>query len=190
MPAVAGTNSISLWDTTSDMRLVLLALATVTSLAAALPTREDALKLAFSGATFTRKEYFLTEAQGTKVKQLSQRDLPGLWWVAYEAEKDGKPVGVAFFDTHRVRTLNETTMVAISGEGKILRVEVIQFHEPQEYMAKDAWKQQFVGHKLDEDLSLKHGIRPLGGATLTANALTDASRRCLALWQVLYGEKK
>ncbi len=43
------------------MRTTLLALATVTSLAAALPTREDALKLAFPGATFTRKEHFLTE---------------------------------------------------------------------------------------------------------------------------------
>lgn len=172
------------------MRIAVLLLAGITCLAAALPTREDALKLAFPGATFTRKEYFLTEAQGAKVKQLSQRDLPGLWWIAYEAVKDGKGAGVAFFDTHRVRTLNETAMVAITPEGRVIRVEVIQFHEPLEYMAKDAWKQQFAGHKLDDELSLKRGIRPLGGATLTANALTDASRRCLALWQVLYGEKK
>jgi hypothetical protein len=172
------------------MNLTILIFAAVTSLAAALPTREEALKLAFPGAGFTRKEYFLTEAQGAKVKQLSQRDLPGLWWIAYEAEKDGKTMGVAFFDAHRVRTLNETAMVAISNDGRVLRVEILQFHEPQEYMAKDAWKQQFVGHKLDEGLSLKQGIRPLGGATLTANALTDSARRCLALWQVLYGDKK
>ncbi len=172
------------------MRIPLFVLVAATSLAAALPTREDALKLAFPGAAFTRKEYFLTEAQGAKVKQLSQRELPGLWWIAYEAMKDGKPLGVAFFDTHRVRTLNETAMVAIAPDGRVVRVEVIQFHEPQEYLAKDAWKQQFAGHKLDENLSLKQGIRPLGGATLTANALTDASRRCLALWRILYGEKK
>ncbi len=174
------------------MRLALpsfLALAAL-NLAAALPTREEALKLAYSGAAFTRHEHYLTEDQARQVKQLSQRDLPGLWWVAYEATKDGKPVGVAFFDTHRVRTLNETAMVAITPDGRVIRVEVIQFHEPQEYMAKDAWKQQFAGRKLDDELSLKRGIRPLGGATLTANALTDASRRCLALWQVLYGEKK
>ena len=171
------------------MRLALLLISIVTSLAAALPGRDEALRLAFPGAAFTRKEFFLTEAQGAKVKQLAQRDLPGLWWIAYEAMKDGKPMGVAIFDTHRVRTLNETAMVAIANDGKILRVEIIQFHEPQEYLAKDAWKQQLVGHKLDDELSLKRGIHPLGGATLTANALTDASRRCLALWQVLYGGK-
>lgn len=172
------------------MRLLVFLFTLATTLAAALPGREEALKLAFPGASFTRKEFFLTEAQGARVKQLSQRDLPGLWWIAYEAVKDGKPVGVAFFDTHRVRTLNETAMVAIANDGRILRVEVIQFHEPQEYMAKEAWKQQLAGHRLDDELSLKRGIRPLGGATLTANALTDASRRCLGLWQVLYGGQK
>ena len=172
------------------MRLAVFLFAAITSLAAALPTREGALNLAYPGATFTRKEHFLTEAQAQKVKQLSKEDLPGLWWVAYEAVKDGKATGVAFFDTHRVRTLNETAMVAVSPDGRVIRVEVIQFHEPQDYMAGEAWRKQLAGHKLDDELSLKQGIRPLGGATLTANALTDASRRCLALWQILYGEKK
>ncbi len=172
------------------MKLAILSVSAITTLAGALPTREEALKLAFPGAAFTRKEHFLTEAQGAKVKLLSKEDLPGLWWVAYEAEKSGKAVGIAFFDTHRVRTLNETAMVAITSEGRVIRVEVIQFHEPLDYMASDAWRKQLSGHVLDDDLSLKQGIRPLGGATLTANALTDASRRCLALWQVLYGEKK
>lgn len=172
------------------MRRTLLLFAATLSLAAALPTRDEALKLAFPGAAFTRKEHFLSEAQALQAKQLSKEDLPGLWWIAYEAVKDGKPQGVAFFDTHRVRTLNETAMVAIANDGKVLRVEVIQFHEPQDYMASEAWRKQFAGHKLDDDLSLKRGVRPLGGATLTANALTDASRRCLGLWQVLYGGKK
>lgn len=172
------------------MMRLLPALLLSATLAAALPSRDEALRLAFPGATFTRKEYFLSEAQAKSVQQLSQRDLPGLWWIAYEAVRDGKPAGVAFFDTHRVRTLNETAMVAVANDGRILRVEVIQFHEPQEYMAKEEWKRQLEGHGLDEELSLKRGIRPLGGATLTAHALTDASRRCLALWQVLYGGRK
>lgn len=159
----------------------------VTALAAGLPTQDQALALAFPGAALQRREHFLTEAQAQKVKALSGLDLSGLWTVAYEARKDGKLMGVALFDTHRVRTLNETAMVAVSAEGRVLRVEVVAFREPQEYMAKEAWKQQLVGRKLDGELKLGRGIRPLSGATLTANALTDASRRGLALWQVLYG---
>jgi hypothetical protein len=161
-----------------------------TALAAALPTQDQALALAFPGASLQRREHFLTEVQAQRVKGLAGVDLSGLWIVAYEARKEGKLMGVAFFDTHRVRTLNETAMVAISAEGRVLRVEVVAFREPMEYMAKEGWKKQLEGRSLDAELKLGRGLRPLSGATLTANALTDASRRGLALWQVLYGPQK
>lgn len=165
----------------------LAAMATV-SLLAGLPSQQEALALAFPGGQVVRKEHFLTEAQAQRVRALSGVDLPGLFIVAYEASRNGKPQGVGFFDTHRVRTLNETALVAINADGKVQRVEVVVFREPQEYLAKPTWMQQLPGRKLDGDLQLNRAIRPLSGATLTAHALTDASRRCLALWQVLYAE--
>jgi len=154
---------------------------------AALPSQQEALALAFPHATFSRKEHFLTGAQAKTVHDLAGVELPGLWWVAYEARMDGHLVGVAFFDTHRVRTLNETALVAVNTDGSLRRVEVIAFREPPEYMAKEGWIRQFDGKRLSPELSLKQGIHPLSGATLTANALTDAARRGLALWRVLYG---
>ena len=160
------------------------------ALIAGLPTQQEALSLAFPGAQITRKEHFLTEAQAKQIQEQAGTALSGLWQVAYEAHKEGKLVGVAFFDTHRVRTLNETAMIAVSAEGKILRVEVVAFKEPEEYRAKEAWVHQLEGKGLDPELSLKRGIRPLAGATLTANALTDASRRGLALFLFLYGAKR
>jgi hypothetical protein len=156
--------------------------------AGSLPTQKEALTLAFPGATLTRKEHFLTPEQADKVKALSGVTLRGLWVVAYEAKKEGKPAGVGFFDTHIVRTQPETALVAVSPEGKVIRVEVIAFREPQDYQAPAAWVQQFEGKALNPGLSLKRDIRPLSGATLTANALTDAARRSLGLWQVLYGK--
>jgi len=86
--------------------------------------------------------------------------------------------------------LNETLLVAVAPEGRILRVEAVVFREPGEYMAKEAWVRQFEGKNLDAHLSLKGEIRPLSGATLTAHAMTNAARRCLALHQVLYREVK
>ncbi len=159
------------------------------ALIAGLPTQQEALSLAFPGAQITRKEHFLTDTQAKQVQEQAGTALSGLWQIAYEARKDGKLVGVGFFDTHRVRTLNETALIAVSAEGKILRVEVVAFKEPEEYRAREAWVHQLDGKRLDPELSLKRGIRPLAGATLTANALTDASRRGLALFQVLYGGK-
>ena len=164
----------------------MLPLLAFASLLQALPTQTQALEMAFPGCAFTRKEFFLTDAQAAQVKSLSKTDLPGLWFVGYEARKEGQLMGVGFFDTHRVRTENETALVAVSADGRIRRVEVIAFREPQDYAPKQAWIDQLQGKPLDDNLSLKRDIRPLAGATLTANALTGASRRGLALWQVFY----
>ncbi len=172
------------------IRLRMLPLFAFASLLHALPTQAQALQLAFPGCTFTRKEFFLTDAQGAEVKTLAKADLPGLWFVGYEARKDGHMEGVGFFDTHRVRTENETALVAVDAEGSLRRVEVIAFREPQDYAPRQAWVDQFQGKKLDDALSLKRSIRPLAGATLTANALTDASRRGLALWKIFYGNAR
>jgi hypothetical protein len=169
---------------------VLAPLALSLPLFAALPTTQEALALVFPGAQLTRKEHVLSEAQVARAKTLAQVEVPGNWIVVYEARGNGALVGVGFFDTHRVRALNETLLVAISPEGRILRVEAVAFREPAEYMAKEAWVKQFEGKGLDPQLSLKGAIHPLSGATLTAHAMTDAARRCLALHQVLYREAK
>jgi hypothetical protein len=160
------------------------------TLLAGLPTTQEALALAFPGAQFTRKEHWLTEAQAQQVKERAGMPLSGLWQVAYEARQGGRLAGVAFLDTHRVRTLSETAVVAISLEGRIIRVEVVAFREPREYMAREAWLRQFEGKLLNTELTLKGAIRPLAGSTLTAGALTDAARRSLALHQLLYGGVK
>ncbi len=172
------------------MLRILAPLALTLPLVASLPTTQEAMALAFPGAHLTRKEQVLSEAQAARVRALAQVELPGSWLVAYEARRSGVLVGVGFFDTHRVRTLNETLLVAISAEGRILRVEAVAFREPAEYMAKEAWVRQFEGRGLDAQLNLKAAIHPLAGATLTAHAMTDAARRCLALHRVLYQEAR
>jgi Na+-translocating ferredoxin:NAD+ oxidoreductase RnfG subunit len=166
------------------MNLRLAAPFLALSLAAALPSQEEALALAFPGAALTRRELVLSETQ------LAQRDPGPGRAVVYEARKDGRLVGVGFFDTHRVRTQPETVLVAIAADGRILRVEVVAFKEPLEYMARGAWVRQFDRQGLDTDLALGRGIKPLAGATLTATALTDAARRALALYRVVYGAGK
>jgi Na+-translocating ferredoxin:NAD+ oxidoreductase RnfG subunit len=172
------------------MNLRLAAPFLALSLAAALPSQEEALALAFPGAALTRRELVLSETQLAQAKALAQRDPGPGRAVVYEARKDGRLVGVGFFDTHRVRTQPETVLVAIAADGRILRVEVVAFKEPLEYMARGAWVRQFDRQGLDTDLALGRGIKPLAGATLTATALTDAARRALALYRVVYGAGK
>lgn len=171
----------------SAASLLLALLVTLPGPGAGLLAPQEALALAFPGARIQRREHFLSASQAREIKALAGADLTGLWWVAYEAHQEGRIVGVAFFDTHRVRTLNGTAMVAMNPEGTLKRVEVVAFREPQEYLPKVAWIRQLDGKRLDGNLGLNRGIRPLSGATLTANGLVDAARRGLALHQVLYG---
>jgi Na+-translocating ferredoxin:NAD+ oxidoreductase RnfG subunit len=152
-------------------------------------TVDEALRLAFPGSEVTRRTAYLTPEQVQKAKDLSGVEIPSALVAYHEARRNGQLVGTAYFDTHRVRTLPETLLIVVDPQGRVTRLEVISFREPEEYMPRDAWYAQFQGRRLDRDLALKSGIHPVSGATLTARATTSAVRRVLALHQILSEEK-
>jgi hypothetical protein len=153
-------------------------------------TQEEALRLAFpAGTAVERKTAFLTESQQKEAQRLARTESPPEALIAYYVgRRDGQPIGTAYFDTHIVRTLPETIMVLVDPKGKVLRIEVLSFLEPEDYLPLPRWYGQFAGHGLDDELSLKRGIHPVAGATLTANATTDAVRRVLAVDRVIRSE--
>lgn len=152
------------------------------SLAKSFLTQEEALRLAFpKGAVVTRKTAFLSEADRAEVvRRAGGAPPPGL--VAYYAATvDGKDAGTAYFDTHVVRTLPETILVAVDPNGAIARIEILSFSEPEEYLPRGAWYGQFPGKTLGDELSEKKGVRPVTGATITVRVTVEAARRVLAL---------
>jgi Na+-translocating ferredoxin:NAD+ oxidoreductase RnfG subunit len=152
-----------------------------------LLTQEEALRLAFPGARVEARTAFLTDEQRRAAKSLSgEEELPSALVRYYAATKDGRAVGEAYFDTHVVRTMLETVMVVVAPDARIARIEVLSFSEPEEYLPRARWYQQFQGKPLDDELSLKRAIHPVSGATLTSRATTDAARRVLALYQILH----
>jgi Na+-translocating ferredoxin:NAD+ oxidoreductase RnfG subunit len=152
-----------------------------------LLTQEEALRLAFPGARVEARTAFLTDEQRRAAKSLSgEEELPSALVRYYAATKDGRAVGEAYFDTHVVRTMPETVMVVVAPDARIARIEVLSFSEPEEYLPRARWYQQFQGKPLDDELSLKRAIHPVSGATLTSRATTDAARRVLALYQILH----
>jgi hypothetical protein len=165
-------------------------------LAAAAPgkvflTQDEALKLAFPGASVERKSFFLTPGQQAEIRRRAGGERAvGALVVAYVATRDGRPIGTAYFDTHVVRTQPETLMIAVGPEGAVSRLEVLSFVEPEEYLPRENWYRQFPGRALDDDLAMRRGIRPVSGATLTARATTDAVRRILAIHGVLFEKRE
>jgi hypothetical protein len=170
----------------------LLAAVTFLVLAAGLPvsasvllTVDEALELAFPNCGLERESVFLTESEMAEASRLAGHPRSRALVVRYVAIRDGERTGTAYFDTHRVRTLDETVLVVVQPDDRIGRIELISFDEPPDYMPREGWYRQFDGRALSDDLDLDRGIRAVTGATLTANATIAAARRVLAVHQVI-----
>jgi hypothetical protein len=180
---------MSIWAISSKLRLpaygvgVLLLGAFPGSLHGQL-SLDEALRVAFPPpATIERRTAFLTPQDLEAVRTQTGPDVPVTQRVVtyYLAREKGSPVGVAYFDSHRVRTLNEVVMVVVVPPAHIRNIEVLRFAEPPEYHASKPWLEQFKGQALSAELSLKGSIANLSGATLTSTAIVRAARRVLAL---------
>lgn len=174
------------WRPVVVMAAVVAGLASAAA-AGGLITVDEALAAAYPGARAERRTEFLTEEQREAAARLAGGEVASRMVTRYRLERDGAVVGWAYLDTHRVRTLPETLLVMLSADGNVRRVEVVAFREPLEYLPPGRWYAQMEGHALDRELSLKRGVRPITGATLSARAAVDAVRRVLALHRVLGG---
>ena len=145
-----------------------------------LMSQKDALSLAFPDGAPERRTAFLTDAQAKAVEAAARSKLESKVWTYYVAGST-----TAYFESHLVRTMNETVMVVVDGNGAVRFVEILSFIEPDEYLASKRWLGQFPGRKLDDDLALRRGLRNISGASLTAEAVTRSVRRALAVHQVL-----
>lgn len=178
-----------------DHRLMLCAVAAVGFAAIPFPlaaqrtlTQQEALRVAFPPpASIERRTAFLTEAEIAQARDLAGPgvDITERVLAYYVASVGDRVVGVGYFDAHHVRTLSEVLLIAVTPEDRIRHIEVLRFSEPPEYRAPGGWLRQFTDRDLSDALSLKGAIVGMTGATLTSRAVTEASRRILALHQVI-----
>lgn len=155
-------------------------------------TADEALALAYPDCEVERETVFLTEEQLAEARRLSGEEIRSSILHPYRAvcpAGKGRTVvgGTAYFDVHRVRTLEETLMIALDASGAVQRIEVLSFREPEDYLPREVFYEQYEGKTLNPDLQLKRDIRNVTGATLTARATTEATRRVLALHRVIGG---
>ncbi len=149
-------------------------------------TMEEALELAFGEAEVAKTTIYLEDEQRSAIEELAGCRLSSGIARAYVAtDEAGERVGVAWFDTHTVRSQRETLMTVVDLEGCIERVEVLAFAEPKSYLPKPVFFAQFQGKRLKE-IRLNRGIRNIAGATMSARAAVNAARRSAALSQVLF----
>lgn len=148
-------------------------------------TREEALALAYPGASIRAERVFLTSDQRRRASSLAGEEIPTSLVGRYVATVGAEPAGRAYVDTNVVRTKKETLLISLDPRGLVRRVDVTAFLEPPEYRPPAPWLGQYTGRPFDEGLRLNRTIRPIAGATLTARAVSSALRRILAVDTVL-----
>ena len=153
-----------------------------------LLSRDEALLNAFPEATFRKETLWPSAELHKRAEEFAGVPIPEGPVHRWVAEKKGEVLGFIYFDRHRVRTLPETLMVGILPNGTLKGLEVLRFSEPINYMPGPRWYKQFDNRQLDEKLQLKKGISAVTGATLTARATVNSSRRTLALHKALSGQ--
>ncbi|MDE2511285.1 MAG: FMN-binding protein [Elusimicrobia bacterium] len=153
-----------------------------------LLSQKEALALAFpEGTKVERKTAFLTDAQASAAETDAGSPLGSHVWTYYVGTSSQGVAGTAYFESHKVRTMNETFMVVVDPDASVRFVEILSFAEPDEYMAPKKWLGQFGGKTLTQDLLIRRGLRNITGASITSEAVTRGVRRVLAVHRVLNG---
>jgi hypothetical protein len=160
----------------------LLLAATGPAVARVYRTQEQALAAAFPAPQrVERRTLYLDAGQARRTAEAAGVPVEGRVVPYYAGTIEGRVTGYAYFDSHLVRTLPETVMILIEPGGRIGRIEVLSFDEPEDYLPGEHFYRQFSGRGPDDDLSPGRGLRTITGATLSARAASQAARRILAL---------
>jgi hypothetical protein len=153
-------------------------------------TRSEALTRAFpSATTIERKTVFLSDEQVRAIQHRGRTKVESKVVTYYQATAHDSTLGYAFLETQNVRTMPATYMVIVNPDASVERIEILAFYEPEDYLPPSRWLRQMSNKQLDDDLWLKRGIRTISGATLTAQAIVDGTRRVLATFDVMIGSK-
>ncbi len=178
------------WATSSSVAYAAAVLGAALALAA--PARagvylrqNEALALAFPGARTERRTAYLTDEQARQVQQRAHAKLTSQIVTYYPAFAGDSLLGVAFFDTRTVRTMPATLMIVVAPDTTARRVEVLAFHEPEDYRPPPRWLALLDGRRAGSDLWPRRGLPNLGGATLTAHTVTESVRLALALYALV-----
>jgi len=151
-------------------------------------TLEQAVERLFPGGSFQRQTAYLDAEEQRRVKSLCGTDCRGVVY-PYVVSRGGEVVATLYLDRHTVRSKRETLLVALSPDGAVHSVSVLQFAEPKRYLPPARWYQQFRGLGVATPPRVGRNIDGMSGATLTTRATAAATHRTLAVHAVLEARK-
>lgn len=133
------------------------------------------------------KDVILTDAMVAHIEQLARARVKERLVTFYTARKDAAVLGYAVIHSHVVRTKRETFAIAFEPDGRIRKITVLSFLEPEEYKPSERWLRQFDGKGARDRLAVGDDLAPISGATLTARGIAEESRWLLQALRTAVG---
>jgi len=166
--------------------LPLAALAVAPAYAAEYLTVEAAQRAAFPDATaFVPVAVNLSADARTRLADVAQppgAHDPRVW----RATTGGKVLGTFFADAVIGKQEYITYAVALDPEGRVLRVDVLEYREAHGWeIRNERWRAQFTGKSAANPVEIGRDIANISGATLSCRHVTDGVRRLLSLYALL-----
>ena len=173
-----GKGAASAWAVRTLVLGIAVSLARPSPAHAGVAQKEsEALHTAFPDADrFASRDVFLTEEMVSRLEKLARARVQERMVTFYTAARGDRVLGYAVIHSHVVRTKRETLTLSFEPDGRIRRITVLSFLEPQEYRPRDRWLAQFQGKGARDRLAVGDDIAPITGATLTARGIAEESR--------------
>lgn len=138
---------------------------------------EAVVRALFPGTSQVQaKDVLLTDAEVARIEKLARARVKERLVTFYTASKDGATLGYAVIHSHVVRTKRETFAIAFEQDGRIRKISILAFLEPEEYRPGERWLRQFDGKGPQDRLAVGDDIAPISGATLSARGIAEESR--------------
>jgi len=145
---------------------------------------QEMLKQIFPDCERKKENIFLTKEQQSEIEEALEQKIHSPMALRYHLKCADRHL-FAYIDSHIVRTMNQTVVVGVNAEGKITHYKISSFMEPSEYRPPKQWIEQILDKGPQDKYQLNHEIDALSGATLSANAVVNSSKKIIKLHQVL-----
>jgi hypothetical protein len=157
---------------------LLLAAAAARPEATEAPAKDiQAVRSLFPGAEQVEpRDVLLTDEMVSRIERLARARVQERLVTFYTVRAGGAVRGYAVIHSHVVRTKRETFAIAFEPDGRIRKITVLAFLEPEEYKPAERWLAQFEGKGPQDRLATGQDLAPITGATLTARGIAEQSR--------------
>lgn len=150
-------------------------------------TAEQVLKIAFPKADRSEEKILRFSAeQRNAIKKKSGVPVKVDGNKVIYAYEGAQLLGVLFIDHVLGKHEIIDYSVALSPEGKVLGIEILEYRESYGYEIRNPkWRKQFVGKRPGEPLRLNDDIYNISGATMSCRHVTEGTKRVLATFDLL-----